>query len=83
LGSAGCNDQRIINLAIVYGLPVKQLSVLYNVFCDQYMQHSSDYTFAWQPYVFHYRGQVSNYIELPIYLFDSTHIALIQLNISH
>jgi hypothetical protein len=58
IGMAGCNDQRVIN--VFYDEhPYKQLSVLYNVFCDQYIQGNFSVFRHHKPYVFHYRGQAS------------------------
>ena len=58
IGLAGCNDQRVINLHYEMA-PYKQLSVLYNVFCDQYMQGNFSVFRHHVPFVFHYRGQAN------------------------
>lgn len=58
IGMAGCNDQRVLN--VYYDQrPYKQLSVLYNVFCDQFMQGNFSVFRHHRPFVFHYRGQAS------------------------
>jgi hypothetical protein len=58
IGMAGCNDQRVIN--VYYDQrPYRQLSVLYNVFCDQFSQGNFSVFRHHKPFVFHYRGQAS------------------------